>query len=88
MSHGPLPVASKVMAKTLFVLHPTVSGMWSSVALLCALRVAGIIVGVVMGHNRCSGVIKGVCSDRKGPMVSGTNCKVDYRVDEDLEAVR
>jgi len=30
------------------------------VVLLCALRVAGMIVGVVMGCNRYSGVIKGV----------------------------
>ena|SRR5882724_2455717 len=31
---------------------------WCSEALLCGLRVAGIIVGVVMGHNRCICVIK------------------------------
>jgi len=53
------------------------------VVLLCALRVAGIVVGVVMGHNRCNGVVKGVWGDRKGLMASGTNCEVDYRVDED-----
>ena len=38
-----------------------------------------------MGRNRCSGIVKGVWGDRKGPMVSGTNCKVEYRVDEDWE---
>ena len=50
-----------------------------SAALLCALRVAGIIVG----HNRCTSVVKRVWGDRKCPMVSGTNCEVEYRVDED-----
>jgi len=50
-----------------------------SAAPFCALRVAGIVVGVVMGHNRCSGVIKGMWGDRKGPMASGTNCEVEYR---------
>ena len=45
-------------------------------------RVAGLIVGVVMGHNRCSGVIKGVWGDRNGPITSGTNCEIEYRVDE------
>ena len=55
--------------------------------LLCALRVAGIVVGIVMGLNRCSGVVKGVWGDRKCPMVSGTKCEVEYKVEEDLEAV-
>src|SRR5882724_9620691 len=54
-----------------------------SVAVLCALRVAGIIVGVVMGRNTCTSVVKRVWGDRKCPMVSGTNCEVEYRVDED-----
>ena len=56
-------------------------------ALLCSLRVAGIIVGVVMGHNRCSGVVKGVWGDRKCPMASGTKCEVEYKLDENWEAV-
>ena len=54
-----------------------------SAAVLCALRVAGIVVGVVMGRNRCIGVVKGVRGDRKCPMARGTNCEVEYRVDED-----
>ena len=58
-----------------------------SVVLWCALRVAGIIVGVVMGHNRCSSVIKGVWGDRKCPMVSGTKSEVEYKVGENWEAV-
>jgi len=53
------------------------------VALLCALRVAGIVVGVVMGLNTCTSVVKRVWGDRKCPMASGTNCEVEYRVDED-----
>jgi len=39
-------------------------------------------VDVVMGHNRCIGVVNRVWGDRKGPMASGTNCEVEYRVDE------
>src|SRR5882724_10002437 len=54
-----------------------------SAALLYVLRVSGIVVGVVMGHNRCIGVVKGVWGDRKCPMASGTICEVEYRVDED-----
>jgi len=54
-----------------------------SAALLCELRVVGIIVGVVMGHNMCTSAIKRVWGDRKCPMASGTNCEVEYRVDED-----
>jgi len=67
--------------------HVVIWGQCCSVVLLCALRVAGIIIGVVISHIRCSGVVKGVWGDRKGPMASGTNCKVEYRVDEDWEAV-
>ena len=55
--------------------------------LLCALIVAGIIVGIVMSHNRCSGVVKGVWGDWKCPMASGTKCEVEYKVEADLEAV-
>jgi len=58
------------------------SATWCSVAPLSALRVARIIVGVVMGHNRCIGVIKGVWGDRKCPMASGTKCEVEYKLDE------
>ena len=50
---------------------------------MCALRVAGIVVGIVMGLYRCSGVVKGVWGDRKCPMVSGTKCEVEYNVEED-----
>ena len=46
-----------------------------------------MIVGVLMGHNRCSCVVKGVWGDRKCPMVSGTKFEVEYEVDEDWEAV-
>jgi len=43
----------------------------------------GVVVGVVMGSNMCHGVVKEVWGDRKGPITSGTNCEVEYRVDED-----
>jgi len=36
-----------------------------------------------MGCNTCASVVKRVWGDRKCPMVSGTNCEVEYRVDED-----
>jgi len=55
--------------------------------LFFAPRVAGIIVGVVMGRDRCSSVIKGVWGDRKCPIASGTKCEVEYKVDENWEAV-
>ena len=54
---------------------------------MCALRVAGLIVGVVMGRNKCIGVVKGVWGDRKCPMASGTKCEVEYKLDENWEAV-
>jgi len=55
--------------------------------LLCALRVSGIIVGVVMGPTMCINVVKGVWGDRKCPMVSDTKCEVEYKLDENWEAV-
>ena len=58
-----------------------------SAAPLCALRVSGIIVGVVMGRNRCIGVVKGVWGDRNCPMASGTKCEVEYKLDENWEVV-
>src|SRR5882724_8618566 len=33
--------------------------------------------------NTCTSVVKRVWGDRKCPMASGTNCEVEYRVDED-----
>jgi len=48
---------------------------------------AGIILGVVMGHNRGNSVVKRVWGDRKCPMASGTKCEVEYEVDENLEMI-